>query len=166
MSGDNRCPNSIYQTEGENWKLPRGGKWKETSGLSLMLNRPVSSVCLPSSSPARTEKKVEVSWEAVKAGKTSRKGGEGGLWWRLVSGMAFSSRDLSTCPSPTFRNIPAAQQTKHGERARNWPLLWLSTADLSDRTCKGTQSHMCIAREDTGETHARPGACAATHGDS
>lgn len=123
-----------------------------------MLNQPISPVCLPSSSPARREKKMEVSWDAVRAGKTSGKrqdgGGVGGGGWRLLSGMAVSSRDLSTCPSPTFRNIPALQQTKHGERARNWPPLCLSTADLSDRTCKGPKV-TCASHAKTQEKHMR-----------
>lgn len=43
---------------------------------------------------------------------------------------------------PTFLCIPGIPQTKRGERARNWPRLCLSTADLSDRDFKDPCTYM------------------------
>lgn len=43
---------------------------------------------------------------------------------------------------PTFLCIPGIPQTKRGERARNWPRLCLSTADLSDRDFKDQCTYM------------------------
>lgn len=89
------------------------------SGLSLMLNQPVSPVCLPSSSPARREKKMEVSWEAVRAGKTSGKkqdGGRGGagggfcLGWLSLPG---TSPPVRAPHSGTFQHS-SRQSTVRG----------------------------------------------------
>lgn len=160
------CPNSIYQTEKENCQEEEN-KRKRLDSQSHVESACLSCLSTPFSPPQR-EKKMEVSWysflrrrarktwERAGAGGTMERGGRGCVWGGcLLEGPLHLSE-------PTFLNIPVVPQTKHGERARNWPRLCLSTADLSDRTCRAAKL-TCASHKKTQEKHMHDQVCALLH---